>query len=164
MLSLPKGLSTLQSLSVQPCWQGLPAETLYVPAEGGFQPALLCCSAEQYQQSGRKHFLTSTAPRKQRGTILPAGVCLRSQEQGADLALGFVSSPARVGCGDRLGMLSLQARGKSSFCKVSLLVQVPVRGASYLGTMEGVGRLRIHPMNALFLVPFCCSPPLRVMQ
>ena len=97
IVSLPKGLSTLQSLSVQPCWQGLLAEMLYVPAEGGFQPVLLCCSTERHQQSGRKHFLTSTASLKQQGTLLLAGVCLKSQEQGADLALGFISSPSKGG-------------------------------------------------------------------
>lgn len=43
------------------------------------------------------------------------------------------------------------------------LVQMPVHGASYLGTTEGV-RIRTDPRNALFLVSFCCSPPLWVTQ
>jgi len=103
MLSLPKGLSTLQSLSVQPCWQGLPVEMLYVPAEGGFQPALLRCSAEWHQQSRWKHFLTSTAPLTQRDTLLPVGACLKSHEQRADLGLGFISSLGQGGLWGRAG-------------------------------------------------------------
>lgn len=71
-------------------------------------------------------------------------------------------SPASVGCGDGHGMLSLQACGKSNFCKVSLLVQVPVHGASYLSTTDGVRKSKNWSYE--FLVPFCCSPPLQVMQ
>lgn len=97
MLSLPKGLSTLQSLSVQPCWQGLPAETLSVPAEGGSEPALPRCSARRHQRSGQKHFLTSAAPLKQRGTPLPDGVCLKRQERRAAPPPAFVSSPSKGG-------------------------------------------------------------------
>lgn len=161
MLSLPKGLSTLQSLSVQPCWQGLPVETLYVPAEGGFQPALLRCSAKQHQQSRQKHFLTSTAPLKQRGTLLPDGVCQKSQEQRPDLALGYVLPPARVGYGDGHGD-SLQACGKSAKCPSWSGCQC-VEHLTW-AQQESSGRERTDCMNALFLVPCCCSPPLQVTQ
>lgn len=103
MLSLPKGLSTLQSLSVQPCWQGLPAERLSVPAEGGFEPAPPRCSAQRHQRGRQKHFLTRVAPPQQRGMLLPDGASLKSRERRADLAPGFGSSPSEGGLWGRAG-------------------------------------------------------------
>lgn len=163
MLSLPKGLSTPQSSSVQPCWKRLLVEMLHVPAEGGFSQPCYAAAPNSFSKADESVFslawlLGSSGVR----FCLIDFVCKARSRELTLLWASFLPW-ARVSCEDGHGDAV-----PAGTWQIQILQRIPpgsdaVCGASHLGTMEGV-RVRTDPRNALLLVPFCCPPPLWVVQ
>lgn len=65
--------------------------------KGVFSQPSYAAAPNGISKTGESIFLTGMAPLKQWGTLLPDGVCLKSREQRADLAPGFISSRSEGG-------------------------------------------------------------------